>query len=338
MASGGTAGTTRAGSPHFPPQEGREIKTFRVYNRSRASFFSLEAARFDTTAEPLKRLFDYLVNDSNRGLWLEPYRGIPAMPGAKTFHLVYLDGGCRVTERLDKYPNPQVAVSQCKPGSALLLPAHSAFASQISIGDQLVICDAAELEDMLAALTDATDGNSSTQTEVIKGLPPSNLSLRMQKLASTATVTSKLSFVERMMRWLASETSIIQRLNRHPLPGLIAYHWSGGTPQPCALGDISGTGFYLLTDERPYPGTLIKITLQRTTATNERLQDSIAVYTKVVRWGPDGVGFAFVALNAKDAKKTDHRPGDLADQETLNMFLKRALLHEEKEPSSAPTR
>jgi hypothetical protein len=73
------------------------------------------------------------------------------------------------------------------------------------------------------------------------------------------------------------------------------------------------------------------MTLQRTSTGNERLQDSVAVYAKVVRWGPDGVGFAFAALNAKDAKKTDHRLGDLADQETLNMFLKRALVHEEKE-------
>ena len=114
------------------------------------------------------------------------------------------------------------------------------------------------------------------------------------------------------------------------MPELIAYHWSGGTPQPYALGDISETGFYLLTDERPYPGTLIKMTLQRTNTNNERLQDCIAVYTKVIRWGPDGVGFAFVAVDAKDTKKTNHRPGDLADRETLHTFLKRALVREEK--------
>lgn len=308
------------------------MKTFRVYNRSRDGFFSLEVARFDTTAEPLKRLFDYLVNGSDLSLWLKPYRGIPATPGAKRFDLVYLDGDCRVTERLDKYPNPQIGISDGKPSSALLLPAHSAFASQISIGDQLVICEAAELEDLLAALSDSTDGDSSTPAEVVTGLPPSNSSfLRIPKPASTATITKKLSFVERVMHWLSSETGSNQRLSRHPLPELIAYHWSGGTPQPYALGDISETGFYLLTDERPYPGTLIKMTLQRTNTNNERLQDCIAVYTKVIRWGPDGVGLAFVAVDAKDTKKTNHRPGDLADRETLHTFLKRALVREEKE-------
>ncbi|MGC2615112.1 MAG: hypothetical protein WA354_13850, partial [Terracidiphilus sp.] len=68
-----------------------------------------------------------------------------------------------------------------------------------------------------------------------------------------------------------------------------------------------------------------------TSASNERLQDSIAVYAKVIRWGPDGVGFEFAPLSSKDTKKTVPQQGDLADQETLNMFLKRALVHEENE-------
>lgn len=316
MALGETAGTKPVRSPQSSAQ-GREAKTFRVYNRFKDSFFSLEVARFDTTAEPLKRLFDYLVNGSGPGFWLKPYTGIPAMRGAKTFDLVYLDDDCRVTERLDKYPNPQIAISKDKPASALLLPAHNPFACQISIGDQLVICEDAELEDMLAALSDSTDGESSQQAEVVTGLLPSN-----SRLLSIATTTKKLSFVQRVKRWFSFETLGDHRSDRHPLPELIAYHWSGGTPQPYALGDISGTGFYLFTDERPYPGTLIKMTLQRTGADSERLQDSIAVYTKVIRWGPDGVGFAFVVVDA---------PGDLADWETLNMFLKRVLAHENKE-------
>ena len=253
------------------------------------------------------------------------------MPGAQKFDLVYLDGNCRVTERLDKYPNPQITISEGKHASALLLPASSDCASQIHIGDQLAICEAAELEDMLAALSDLTERNPSPQAEIFTSLPQSNSGLLQMPKPPIAAITKKLSFVEKVQRWLSSETPRIQRLSRHPLPELIAYHWSGGTPHPYALGDISGTGFYLLTDERPYPGTLIKMTLQRTSTGNERLQDSVAVYAKVVRWGPDGVGFAFAALNAKDAKKTDHRLGDLADQETLNMFLKRALVHEEKE-------
>jgi hypothetical protein len=51
---------------------------FRVYNRSRENFLSLEIAIFDTTAEPLKRFFDFIIHGSDIGLWLKPYRGIPA--------------------------------------------------------------------------------------------------------------------------------------------------------------------------------------------------------------------------------------------------------------------
>ena len=69
------------------------------------------------------------------------------------------------------------------------------------------------------------------------------------------------------------------------------------------------------------------MTLQRTGADSERLQDSIAVYTKVIRWGPDGVGFAFVAVDASRREIIGRR---LADG-TLNMFLKRVLAHENKE-------
>ncbi len=332
MASSGVVGAKRAKYPRSPARGGREIKIFRVYNRSREEFFSLKVAPFDTTAEPLKRLFEYLVNGSYPGLWLKPYKGLPVMPGAQKFDLVYLDGNCRVAEGLDKYPNPQIAVSEIKHASALLLPTGSDFASQIHIGDQLAICEAAELEGMLAVLSDSTEEDPGTRTEVFTGASASKSGLlRMPKPASIEALAKKPSFVDRVKRWLSSETSSVQRLSRHPLPELIAYHWSGGTPHPYALGNISETGFYLLTDEQPYPGTLIKMTLQRTSTNNERLQDSIAVYAKVIRWGPDGVGFEFAPLSTKDAKKTDPRQGDLADQETLNMFLKRALVREEKE-------
>ena len=71
------------------------------------------------------------------------------------------------------------------------------------------------------------------------------------------------------------------------------------------MGNISVSGFFLLTDERPYPGTLILMTLQKTGTNGEKPGNSIAVYTKVIRWGSDGVGFRFVPVESKDAK--NHR-------------------------------
>jgi hypothetical protein len=311
----------------------------RVYNRSRESFLSLEVAIFDTTAEPLKRLFDHLVNGSETGLWLKPYRGIPATQGARSFDLVYLDEECRVAERLDKYPNPQFTVLDEEAASALLLPVHTVFASQIQTGDQLAICRAEELEGILTALSNSTDGDSGAHDLRIAEPSSSNSgSFRVPQEAAreksnaveAESEVKDLSLGARLKRWFSAEPPSGNRSNRHPLPGLIAYHWSGGTPQPYPLGDISGTGFYLLTDERPYPGTLIMMTLQRTGTNGERLGDSIAVYTKVIRWGPDGVGFAFVAPEVKDVKRSDHQPGELADQESLQKFLKIALVREKE--------
>jgi hypothetical protein len=324
-----------------PPSSGggaHKNEKLRVYNRSEESFLSLEVAIFDTTAEPLKRLFEFLVTGADRSLWLKPYRGIPATQGAKSFDLVYLDAECRVIQEADHYPNPQFTVLSQEPGSALLMPAHTVFASQIHVGDQLAICGVAELEGILTDLSNSTDGDSGTQDQSIAEPSSSNSgSIRMphqaahQKPNARETESEgekKSSWGARIQRWFFPEAQSDNRSFRRALPGLIAYHWSGGTPQPYPLGNISETGFYLLTDERPYPGTLIMMTLQRTGTGGEKLEESIAVYTKVIRWGPDGVGFAFVAPEVKDIKRTDHQPGELADQESLQRFLRIALVRE----------
>ncbi|WP_348262310.1 hypothetical protein P8935_21215 [Telmatobacter sp. DSM 110680] len=247
------------------------------------------------------------------------------MQGAKTFDLIYLDEECRVAEIPDKYPNPQFAVLEVMPASALLLAGHSAFASQIRMGDQLAICEAAELESMLTNLSGSFDRDSITQAVDVTVASSSKSGAFRIELP-----TNKLSHIERLKRWFSSNTPSDERSNRHPSPELIAYHWSGGTARPNAVGNISGTGFYLLTDERPYPGTLIMMTLQRTSTESERRQHSIAVYTKVIRWGPDGVGFAFVAPEVKNVKRTDDQSGKLADQESLQEFLKVALAREQE--------
>jgi hypothetical protein len=314
----------------------KKDEQFRVYNRSGENFLSLEVAIFDTTAEPLKRLFDFLIHGSDIGLWLKPYRGIPASQGAKYFDLVYLDEENRVAWNVDHYPNPQFLVLEEEPASALLLPAHTVFASQLRSGDQLSICGLSELEGILETLA-ITDGEArahdveiaeQTQTGRNEFLRSDSGSHRVpvQQVADVAESKPKKSpsFAARMKKWFSSESESSQRSNRKILPGLVAYHWSGGTPQPYQLGNISESGFFLLTDERPYPGTLILMTLQRTGSKGEKLGNSIAVYSKVIRWGPDGVGFAFIVKENEDPREDDRAPGKLACRKSLQEFLKRA--------------
>ena len=81
---------------------------------------------------------------------------------------------------------------------------------------------------------------------------------------------------------------------RLPLPDLIAYFFTGGSPQPHPIQNISVTGFYMETEERWIPGTVIRMTLQRIGSRGDDPGDTISVHSRVVRWGPHGGGFEFV--------------------------------------------
>src|ERR1700723_2231485 len=85
-----------------------------------------------------------------------------------------------------------------------------------------------------------------------------------------------------------------RRTRRYEAPRLVAYYWDGATPQAHRIRDISSTGFYLLTEERWYAGTLVTMTLQRTGSADTGSERSIAVQAKVVRSSTEGVGLSFV--------------------------------------------
>jgi hypothetical protein len=81
---------------------------------------------------------------------------------------------------------------------------------------------------------------------------------------------------------------------RLPNPGLVAYFFTGGSPRPHEVKNISVTGFYMYTNERWLPGTIIRVTLQIVGTSGENPHDTITVHSRVVRWGIDGGGFEFV--------------------------------------------
>jgi len=79
---------------------------------------------------------------------------------------------------------------------------------------------------------------------------------------------------------------------REVLPGLIAYFFTGGNPVAQEVRDISATGIYIITNERWYPGTVIRVTLtDRDHPTADR---TLTVNAQAVRWGKDGVGLELV--------------------------------------------
>jgi len=112
-----------------------------------------------------------------------------------------------------------------------------------------------------------------------------------------------------------------RQAERQARPSVVAHYWTGAAPMAIGIRDISSKGLYLLTDERWYPGTVVKITLQGMKGTDESPGQSIAVQSKVVRWDTDGVGLAFVLASQRDPSREKGPMDVVMDQKTLDIFL-----------------
>jgi hypothetical protein len=99
------------------------------------------------------------------------------------------------------------------------------------------------------------------------------------------------SLVKRILRRVFPDQ---RKQQRQPVPPLVGYLGTAHSSNPYELGDISLTGFCLLTDERWIPGTEMPITLQRTNPSSGEDLDSFTVQATVERCGKEGVGFSVV--------------------------------------------
>ena len=111
--------------------------------------------------------------------------------------------------------------------------------------------------------------------------------------------------------------------DRQETPNLAAYLWTNSTPVKHPVKDVSSTGFYLVTEERFYPGTQVMMTLQAD-GDDEAIKRSIAVESKAVRSGEDGVGLMFV-LGKEEAITSGPNALIKADKKSLTKFLRRLL-------------
>lgn len=112
-----------------------------------------------------------------------------------------------------------------------------------------------------------------------------------------------------------------RRSSRQQAPGFVAYYWDGATPMAHRIQNICATGFYLLTKERWPPGTVVTMTLQRTNAADTSPERYISVQSKVIWLGDDGVGFAFVPLEAKDSSPAENLKSRPVGRKALDAFL-----------------
>lgn len=327
-----------------------EPQKFCVYNRNRESFLSLSVTVADTTLEKLKSLIEQLAVTADSGLWMTPYRGVPAVRGLSPIDLVYLDEDYRILQIVESYPTAHVEPLTTPASSVVALPAHSVHTSRSQQGDMLVICVAEEMENRLAQLANPAQKapapppppppskpNSSTRRPISRSEGPRitisrssisrdhsrQLQIAIQKLdqkdQEEKEADKKLSPIQRFLRWLSTDR---RRALRHAVPGLVAYYWTGGAPQAYHIGDISDTGIFLLTEERWFPGTMILMTLQLTDTVGGDAGNAIAVQTRVARWDKNGVGLAFVPSKVSSSGD-DSFSDNGASKKTIERFIKK---------------
>ncbi len=325
-----------------------ESQKFCVYNRTRDTLLGLEAVQVDTATETLKRQVEYLAIQAETGLWLNPYRGIPLVPGIAPFDLVCLDQEYRIVRLIESVVAAEMLPSTGEAYSAIVLPANSLSSSSSQVGDELAICPPYEMKQQFPHLSVQSRSSGRFQT-----IPESNTSephaSRMpmtvmlsdesnHRAAQIKTIReqnvyedeidydspTRITLKMRLLRWLVSDR---RGTKRRPRPRLIAYRWTGGNPQAHHIGDISDTGLYLVTDERWIPGTKILITLQRTDTDGEGEEESIAIEAKVVRWGADGEGLAFVGAHPQEGFGQIW-PDIGANRKELKQFLRRLFTEE----------
>lgn len=118
-----------------------------------------------------------------------------------------------------------------------------------------------------------------------------------------------------------------RRATRNQTPGLVAHFWTGGAPQAQPVRDISSTGLYVVTVERWYLGTQIRVTLTRTGGPPTLGPRTLTVEAKAVRYGEDGVGLAFLPTDAppEGRRESNLSPLNGADLSQLEQFV--ASLH-----------
>jgi hypothetical protein len=323
-------------------EEARNMDTHRycVYNQSRESFLSLGVEVVDSALKQMKALLENLSVKSDNGFWLMPFRGIPASRGLAPVDLIYLDEEHHVILTVESFPINGIEALQVQPASVLVLPAHTVFSSQTQPGDLLLICAAEEMQRRLERFPNGSgpipvlpekDPDREAPVALIEHSneePAADRTMELQvahqrlleKDSAEAEALQNASWFVKFLRWLSTDR---RASKRHPLPGLVAYYWTGGAPEAFHIGDISGHGLYLLTDERWFPGTMILMTLQRTNTEGDDPDDFISVLTKVIRWGADGLGLSFVPSNTIDLNTGAPLPDRGVGRKALNRFIQR---------------
>lgn len=323
-----------------------------AYNQTRECFLGLEIVAGDFSAASLVDWIPRLTPSSHAGVWMVPFRGISAADARAPLDLLYLDEDCRVLDAVEFFPTFCVSPSCPPAASVLALPTHSIFSSQTQKGDLLMLCGAKEMEWRLEQLArpgsfaqpvpmasqspdqvadseleepERTAGPALVQPDDSHALPAPQSANPMRETPPTqsadGTIAPTRSWLE---RWLFPEPQDPRRKSpRQPAPGLTAQFFTGGAPQAHEIRDISALGLYVVTAERWYPGTLIRMTLSKSGSLGLPNECSITVQARSVRWGNDGVGLELILEPPRKPHRGQSSLLDAVDVKQFGEFLTR---------------
>jgi hypothetical protein len=144
---------------------------------------------------------------------------------------------------------------------------------------------------------------------------------------SDPSVRAEDTLLTRFLRWLYPEQ---RRTSRHTFPPIVSYLGALRTAPPYKVADICISGFYMFTPERWLLGTEMPVTLQRIDSAGQKRDVTITLLSRVVRCGPDGVGFSFAPgeCESDDSMSGESESGPWAGRAELVKFLEGLKLSE----------
>jgi len=251
----------------------------RVLNPTERTVITPDVVEMDTTRETFTVVAQRLKGISSGGIWLNPYRGIPRVSFMPELDIVYLDEDCEVLRCIESYRQSSMELPEMTASSAVVLPAGRLSAARIQFGDQL------EVRDVVTGVRRAGRATGEDSTSVSETAEPPEETLKALK-----------GFFGGLFRGKREqprvEPSDRRRGRRHVIPGSVAY-FSIGSPRAQEVANISTDGFYVKTLDRWTEGTSLLVGLQITNPMSREVEAMISVQSKVVRTGPDGVGFVY---------------------------------------------
>ena len=255
-------------------------KKFYVYNETRQSFLSLGVNVADTHLTSLKGLLGKRKLRNDEGLWVVPSQGIHTIGVLFPIDVIFLDAERKVIHLVEHLPPFRIGPLRTSCDSVLQMPTRTIYSSQTQIGDKFLICAPDEIE--------SHSGES--------------------KAEDWQEVTGVRGRWAMFRKWVKAWISAMRERRasaRMSIP-LVAYYWNGGTSQAYPVNSVSTGGAYLVTPDRWYPGTIIRLTFQydaeylQSTPIIGDPASAVTVRAKFMRSGPDGGGVRLIHLNEQD--------------------------------------